>query len=127
MWEGKGMQDKWARCRALATWMLGNKAAQSRHERGTTHLASVWYRGSEHEQVVCGRVAEQQQVIGRVLVVGCNIEGDHPLQCNLCYPVPREQSVPLHVEELAVIRVRQHGRHSRDVVCSVEAQQVHEP
>ena len=72
-------------------------------------------------------VCQHQQIVWRVLVVRCHVQRHHLLQCNLGYLVSREEGVSFHVEELTLIRVRQHWGHSWYVVGCVEAEQLHQP
>ncbi len=52
------------------------------------------------------RIREHLQVVGRVLVVGGDEEGHHPVEELLAGGVVREQRVPVDVVQGAVLRQR---------------------
>ena len=57
--------------------------------------ARVWgERPQETEEVVCGCITEELEIVGRVLVVGGNEQCHHTVQECLTGRVVREQSVP---------------------------------
>lgn len=80
----------------------------------------------EDEEMVCGSVGHELQVVGRVLVVRSHVERHHPLQEHLGRRVVREQGVPVDVVQLALRGMRAPRNMSRQG-GSIEAQQRVEP
>jgi hypothetical protein len=59
--------------------------------------------------VVCGRVGHELEVVGRVLVVAGHVERHHPLEKQLARFVVGEESVTVHIVQLALGRVGKPG------------------
>lgn len=59
--------------------------------------------------MMCGRIGHELEVVGRVLVVAGDIERHHPLEKELARLVVGEESVTVHVVQLALGRVREPG------------------
>jgi len=70
-------------------------------------LASILHvGGNQHEELVCRRIAHELQVIGRVLVVACDVERHHLLKEGFGDGVEGEEGVTVDGQELALGRVR---------------------
>lgn len=81
----------------------------------------------QHEEAVRGGVRHEEEVVGGVAVVRRNVECHHPLEQLLRRLVVREERVPLHAKEGALVRVRQPRGRPGDVVGGVEAEELVEP
>eukprot|EP00754_Rhynchopus_humris_P048103 Rhum_TRINITY_DN7579_c0_g1::Rhum_TRINITY_DN7579_c0_g1_i1::g.23620::m.23620 len=89
------------------------------------HAALRALRVEQGEQVVRRCVGQQLKVVGLVLVVGGDVQGNHALQKRLGRRVVREQRVPLHVEQLQLVRV--HRRRRLRAGLGVQAQHLVQP
>jgi hypothetical protein len=69
-------------------------------------------------------IAQQQQVIGSVFVMRSDVERHHAVERNLRDPVPREQSVSLHIEKFTFVWVGEYGWQAGRMVSSIQAQKL---
>mmetsp|Transcript_5564 Transcript_5564/g.9536 ORF Transcript_5564/g.9536 Transcript_5564/m.9536 type:complete len:420 (-) Transcript_5564:1416-2675(-) len=92
--------------------------------RGRLGLAQL---PEEDKDVVGGRIGEQLEVVGRVLVVGGDEDAHDLAQELLGGAVVRKQGVPIHVVEVALARVREAPAQGLYLISGVEAEETIEP
>ena len=88
---------------------------------------AVLPRGEQDEEHVSGRVGEELEIVGRVLVVGGDVERPDALEKSRGERVVAEERVAVHEVELAVVGVRRAGEQAVRRGGAVQAEEGVQP